>query len=591
MTAVHHRFLRYRASPGTQPLVGLVSEDETKVTSILNSATGFPYSELFDLIEDHPDVPTDYRFQLVSGSEKPVLEVEKLAPLTGRDILCIGKNYTDHAKEFNQSGFDASDKKDQPEFPVFFTKRASSIVPDGHPIYLHPTVSSSVDYEGELGIIIGKGGIQIKQADAWKHVWGAVIINDVTARERQRDHKQFFIGKSLDTFCPMGAYVIPSSSLSWKDLHLTTKVNGEIRQSQNTSELIFDVPSLIESASMGITLQPGDVIATGTPYGTGMSLKTWLKEGDIVEISIPPLGVLKSPVAPPTAAPFILDPVRSVKPQESSFPANDSRLLTIGPSQKQLHVEVSGSDNGPAVLFFHGLGATLQSYKAAVDVAGLSKKSKVILFDLEGHGQSPLSVQAHRGLSIAGFAEDGKAILDALNIKQAHIVGHSMGGLIATTFAALYPDLVMNLVLIGPALNYWPEKKQGLRDRAALAYSSGMSVVAEKLAGPGLSKATLSSKPLVKVFVEQSLASSPSAGYILACLALVAASDPDFSRIKAENVVILAGREDEVIPKRIIDFSLSTIKGVKIIWMEDVGHWHMLENIEGTAKIFTEYLV
>jgi 2-keto-4-pentenoate hydratase/2-oxohepta-3-ene-1,7-dioic acid hydratase in catechol pathway len=106
-------------------------------------------------------------------------------------------------REFQQSGFDSSDKNEQPDFPVIFTKRASSIVPNHTPVYSHPAVTETLDYEGELGVIIGKGGINIKKEDAWKHVWGAVVLNDVTARERQRDHKQFFIGKSLDTFCPM----------------------------------------------------------------------------------------------------------------------------------------------------------------------------------------------------------------------------------------------------------------------------------------------------------------------------------------------------------------------------------------------------
>lgn len=111
-------------------------------------------------------------------------------------------------REFQQSGFDSSDKNEQPDFPVIFTKRASSIIPHGAPVYPHPKVTETLDYEGELGVIIGKGGIGIKKEDAWKHVWGAVVLNDVTARERQRDHKQFFIGKSLDTFCPMGAYAV-----------------------------------------------------------------------------------------------------------------------------------------------------------------------------------------------------------------------------------------------------------------------------------------------------------------------------------------------------------------------------------------------
>ncbi|KAJ6599512.1 hypothetical protein B0H10DRAFT_1825432, partial [Mycena sp. CBHHK59/15] len=203
-----------------------------------------------------------------------------------------------HAAEFHKSGFDRSDKNEQPDFPVLFTKRATSIIPTGQAIYTHPEVTSSPDYEGELGIVLGKAGLAVPKENAWDHVWGAVIINDVTARERQRDHKQFYIGKSLDTFCPMGPYVVPSSSLDFSKLHLTTKVNGEVRQSQNTSELIFNVPTLVQTASMGISIQPGDIIATGTPVGVGMGMspKVWLKNGDLVEISIPPLGTLSNPV-------------------------------------------------------------------------------------------------------------------------------------------------------------------------------------------------------------------------------------------------------------------------------------------------------
>jgi len=207
-----------------------------------------------------------------------------------------------------QSGFDSSDKNEQPDFPVIFTKRASSIVGAGTPIYTHPNVTSSPDYEGELGVIIGKAGLAVPKEKAWDYIWGAVIVNDVTARERQRDHKQFYIGKSLDTFCPMGPYVVPSSSLSFDQLHLTTKVNGKVRQSQNTSELIFDVPTLIHTASMGISIQPGDIIATGTPVGVGMGMnpKVWLKDGDLVEISIPPLGTLRNPVTSTVPAVYSL---------------------------------------------------------------------------------------------------------------------------------------------------------------------------------------------------------------------------------------------------------------------------------------------
>jgi 2-keto-4-pentenoate hydratase/2-oxohepta-3-ene-1,7-dioic acid hydratase in catechol pathway len=139
----------------------------------------------------------------LAGEPIPTSSTKILAPITGRDILCVGKNYAAHAKEFNTSGFDSSDKVDIPTHPVIFTKRFSSIIADGDEIYPHPKFTKTVDYEGEIGVIIGKSGFRISEADAMDYVWGYTIINDITARERQRDHKQFYIGKSPDTFCPM----------------------------------------------------------------------------------------------------------------------------------------------------------------------------------------------------------------------------------------------------------------------------------------------------------------------------------------------------------------------------------------------------
>ncbi|KAJ6473117.1 mitochondrion protein [Mycena sanguinolenta] len=287
---VNHRFVRYRFGRDGIPKIGLVDDDELNVAEILG------YADLFKVIEAHPNLAADYKFE--TGEVSPLKAVEILAPLPGRDVLCVGKNYVAHATEFHKSGFDSSDKNAQPDFPVIFTKRATSIIATGKAIYTHPNVTSSPDYEGELGVIISKTGLSVHKENGWDYIWGAVIINDVTARERQRDHKQFYIGKSFDTFCPMGPYVVPASSLSFDKLHLTTRVNGEVRQSQNTSELIFDVPTLVETVSMGISIQPGDIIATGTPFGVGMGMSpnVWLKDGDLVEISIPPLGTLSNPV-------------------------------------------------------------------------------------------------------------------------------------------------------------------------------------------------------------------------------------------------------------------------------------------------------
>lgn len=198
-----------------------------------------------------------------SGVPISVDSVKILPPFQGRDVLCVGKNYAEHAKEFNSSGFDSSDKVDTPSHPVIFTKRFTSIIAHGDKIYQHPEFSQTVDYEGEIGVIIGKPGYRISEADAMDHVWGYTIINDVTARERQRDHKQFYIGKSADTFCPMGPIAVPKARLD-KILRVQTRVNGELRQDATTEDLIFSIPYLIKTMSEGQTLVTGDVLATGT---------------------------------------------------------------------------------------------------------------------------------------------------------------------------------------------------------------------------------------------------------------------------------------------------------------------------------------
>jgi 2-keto-4-pentenoate hydratase/2-oxohepta-3-ene-1,7-dioic acid hydratase in catechol pathway len=176
---------------------------ETSEILPLAFISGAPITDLYQVIE------VGESYIKPSGAEKLALSaVQLVAPISGRDILAVGKNYSEHAKEFNSSGFDSSDKVDQPTHPVIFTKRATSIIPSGEDIFPHPGFTDTLDYEGEIGVIIGKPGFNINEADAQSYVWGYTIINDMTARERQRDHKQFFIGKSPDTFCPMVRYTM-----------------------------------------------------------------------------------------------------------------------------------------------------------------------------------------------------------------------------------------------------------------------------------------------------------------------------------------------------------------------------------------------
>ena len=160
-------------------------------------------------------------------------------------------------------------------------------------------VSAAIDYEAELAVVIGKGGRGISRADALDHVWGYTIINDVTARDLQGRHKQWLIGKSQDSFGPMGPAAVSRDEIDVADLDVRCWVNGELRQSANTRALIFDVPTLIATISAGITLRPGDVIATGTPAGVGIGFDPprWLVPGDVVRIEIRGIGVLENPVA------------------------------------------------------------------------------------------------------------------------------------------------------------------------------------------------------------------------------------------------------------------------------------------------------
>lgn len=221
-------------------------------------------------------------------------------PLPRRNVFSVGRNYHEHAKEFHDSGFDATaDATPVPEHPIFFTKATTSVVGPNVAImsYLDPT--NTVDYEGELGVVIGKKGRGITKAEAFDYVYGYTVINDVTARTLQHQHKQWFIGKGLDSFCPMGPVLLTADEAgNVDDFHLTTVVNGETRQDVMVADLIFNIPTLIETLSAGMTLLPGDVIATGTPVGVGIGFDppVFLKPGDVVAVTIDPIGTLENGV-------------------------------------------------------------------------------------------------------------------------------------------------------------------------------------------------------------------------------------------------------------------------------------------------------
>jgi len=275
---------------------------------------------VIDLSVAAPELPADMP-GLISGGRKalaaaraaiktrkkaarlPLERVRLRAPIPEprRNILCIGKNYFDHALEFDKSGFNATTGADAvPEVPIIFTKAPTTVIGPNDPIPSRLDPTKSVDYEVELAVVIGKGGRGITRRNAFKHVFGYTIINDVTARHLQSRHKQWFLGKSLDGFCPMGPWLVTADEIKdVRKMRVQTRVNGDLRQNALVKDLIFDIPTLIKTLSMGMTLVPGDIISTGTPAGVGIGFKPprFLERGDVVTMSIDGLGVLENPVA------------------------------------------------------------------------------------------------------------------------------------------------------------------------------------------------------------------------------------------------------------------------------------------------------
>jgi 2-keto-4-pentenoate hydratase/2-oxohepta-3-ene-1,7-dioic acid hydratase in catechol pathway len=285
----------YRSGNDLQ--VGQWNEADQTVRAL--SLDGAPVRNLVSLMCDG-NVVSRCR---VSDQALPLAQIKLSAPIPrpGRNIFCVGKNYSNHAREFSRSGFDAGQSAPAdaiPDCPIVFTKPPETVIGAGEDVWNAAGVTSGLDYEAELAVIIGKGGRGIAKSDAMSHVWGYTIINDVTARDWQRRHKQWFLGKSFDTFCPMGPIAVTADDIDSANLDVKCWINGELRQNANTRDLIFDVPTLIVTISAGITLYSGDIIATGTPEGVGIGFSPpkFLKPGDVMTIEIQGLGRLQNTV-------------------------------------------------------------------------------------------------------------------------------------------------------------------------------------------------------------------------------------------------------------------------------------------------------
>ncbi len=277
--------------------IGLVNTAESKV-GLVKEQHGAT-DTMIEIIE----ASLDSTSPLAVVKEVAFDEVSFLPPIVkpSKNIICVGKNYSAHAAEFTKSGYDSSASNANdiiPDAPILFSKAACTMVGAKEDVVVPWEITQEIDYEAELGVIIGRGGRSISKGTAYNHVWGYTVINDMTARDLQANHKQWLLGKSIDTFCPIGPWITTADELDPENLELNCWVNGELRQHTNTADLIFDIPDIISIASASMTLSPGDVIATGTPAGVGIGFTPpkFLEKGDVVKVEISNIGVIENTI-------------------------------------------------------------------------------------------------------------------------------------------------------------------------------------------------------------------------------------------------------------------------------------------------------
>jgi 2-keto-4-pentenoate hydratase/2-oxohepta-3-ene-1,7-dioic acid hydratase in catechol pathway len=277
---------------GGKPGVGTVSSDGAELTPLAAADPSLGALSLIEALVRGESLPP------ASGVRLPTSAVTLQAPLPRprRNLFSVGRNYHEHASELATSVFSGS-TADKEAWPIVFTKVPETVVGPHDPVRIpEASVSVQIDYEGELAVVIGKGGRNISRARAMDHVFGYTVVNDVTARDVQVRHQQWDLGKCFDTFCPMGPWIVTADEVDARHTRLRTWVNGEVRQDASTADMIFNIETLIETCSRGITLLPGDVIATGTAAGVGMGFKPprWLKAGDVVRIEIDGVGAIEN---------------------------------------------------------------------------------------------------------------------------------------------------------------------------------------------------------------------------------------------------------------------------------------------------------
>lgn len=299
------KIVSYLAAAG--PRAGLLLNDQ-----ILDTGTAGLPEGVVGLIQLGDDGLQRLReLERAAGSSTvqstPLAGTRLLAPIPRptKNVYCLGLNYQAHIAEgaaLRGAGMPGSEgAPTRPQWPTYFTKAPAAVIGPEMPIPLHPHVTSQMDWEVELALVIGRGGVDIPAERAHDHIFGYTVANDVSAREVQRRHgQQWFKGKSLDGACPLGPWIVTRDELGEaNNLRIECRVNGATKQSSTTSLLIFTIPEIIAGLSAGMTLDPGDVILTGTPDGVGFARNPpeFLKSGDIVECEIEGIGVLRNPVA------------------------------------------------------------------------------------------------------------------------------------------------------------------------------------------------------------------------------------------------------------------------------------------------------
>ena len=287
------KLVTYRVRGTTREQLGVLAEGG--VIPVL--ASGQVFEDMNDLIRNAS--PEQLKaIEKSRGGLVPEGRYELLSPIPrpGADILCLGLNYTEHAEE--ALGYSESFKA-EPDLPIFFSKRTPYSQGSGEPIPAHSDITQKLDYENELAVIIGKDARNVPPEEVRDCVFGYTVFNDVSARDLQTAHKQWYFGKSLDGFSPMGPCIVTADEFSWPpELDIKTWVNGELRQDSNTRMLIHGIEEIVSTLSRGMTLKAGTVIATGTPKGVIMGMKDpkFLKPGDTVACYIEGIGVLVNPI-------------------------------------------------------------------------------------------------------------------------------------------------------------------------------------------------------------------------------------------------------------------------------------------------------